>query len=84
MEQMEQQKPKRVRRGKDVIIQEKIQKLNAKILDYKQKIEEAEKEIQNLTNPQPTVKMKDIREKIDELNLPLDDVMKAIEKMGKK
>lgn len=84
MEQMEQQKPKRVRRGKDVIIQEKIQKLNAKILDYKQKIEEAEKEIQDLTNPQPTVKMKDIREKIDELNLPLDDVMKAIEKMGKK
>ena len=78
---MEQEGKKRIRRSKEQITQDKISKLEAEIESYKVKIEQAEKKIQELKN---TVTIKDIKEKIAELDLPLDDVMKAIEKMGKK
>ena len=82
---MEQETQKRVRRSKEEITQDKIQKLEAKIADYKEKIAEAEKEIEALKNPPaPEIKMKDIKDKIEEYGLPLDEVMKSIEKMGKK
>jgi len=81
---MEQEVKKRVRRDKDVIVQEKIAKLETKIADYKSKIAEAEKELEALRNPATVVKMKDVKDKILELGLSLEDVMKAVEKMGKK
>lgn len=82
---MEQETTKRIRRSREEVVQEKIQKLEEKIAGYKTKIADAEKEIEELKNPKtPAVKMKDIKDKITELGLPLDEVMKAVEKMGKK
>ena len=82
---MEQETTKRIRRSREEVVQEKIQKLEEKIAGYKTKIADAEKEIEELKNPKtPAVKMKDIKDKIAELGLPLDEVMKAVEKMGKK
>ena len=73
MEQNEQtveQKARRQRRSKDVVIQEKVQKLRDKIEDYKVKIAEAEKEINDLMNPAASVKMKDIKDRIAERENP--------------
>lgn len=82
---MEQETTKRIRRSREEVVQEKIQKLEEKIAGYKTKIADAEKEIEELKNPKtPAVKMKDIKDKITELGLPLDEVMKAVEKMGKR
>lgn len=78
---MEQEVKKRVRRSKEQITKDKIEKLEAEIESYKIKISEAEKKIEELKN---VVTIKDIKDKISELDIPLDDVMKAIEKMGKK
>lgn len=78
---MEQETKKRIRRSKDQINQDKIAKLEADIANYEAKIADAKKKIEDLNN---TVTIKDIKERISELDLPLEDVMKAIEKMGKK
>ena len=78
---MEQEKKKRIRRSSEQITQDKIAKLEATIDSYKKKIADAEEQIEELRK---SVTIKDIREKIEELELPLSDVMKAIEKMGKK
>lgn len=75
---------KRVRRSKEEITNAKIALLEEKIADWKDKIAKAEKEVEELKNPATVVKMKDIKDKINELDLPLDDVMKALEKLGKK
>lgn len=76
---------KRIRRSKEQIIQDKIQILEDKISDYRNKIAEAEKEIEQLKTPSaPPIKMKDIKNKADELGVSLDDIMAAVEKLGKK
>ena len=79
-----EEKAKRVRRSKEELTNAKIAVLEGKIADWKDKIAKAEKEIEELKNPAPTVKMKDIKDKINELDLDYNEVMKAIEKMGKK
>lgn len=80
-----EEKTKRIRRSKNEIIQDKIGKLEQKIADYKNKIAEAEKEIEALKAPSaPAIKMKDIKSKADELGVSLDDLMAAVEKLGKK
>lgn len=82
---MEQETKKRIRRSKEEIVKDAIAKLEADIVTYEEKIAKAKKEIEDLrTPPKPAVKLKDISEKIKELDLPLDEVMKAVEKMGKK
>lgn len=78
---MEQEKKKRVRRSIEQINQDKIAKLESDIEMYKAKIAEAQGKIEELKS---SVTIKDIKEKIAELDLPLNDVMKALEKMGKK
>lgn len=75
---------KRVRRSKDEITQAKIESLEAKKAEYVKKVADIDRELEALRNPKPTVKMKDIRNKIDELDLDYEEVMKALEKMGKK
>lgn len=75
---------KRVRRSRDEIVKTKISVLEDKINSWQKKIDDAKKEIEELNNPKPSVKKRDITNKIDELNLDYNDVMKAIEKMGKK
>lgn len=79
---MENNVKKRTRRSSDQIVQDKIAKLEADLVKYKTKVTATEKAIVELKNP--AYKMKDIKDKINELDLPLDEVMKALEKMGKK
>ena len=80
---MEQEK-KRVRRSREEVTEEKIQKYKDKRAFYLSKATEMDEKINELMNPQSAVKMKDIKDKINELGLPLEDVMKAVEKLGKK
>lgn len=79
---MEQETKKRVRRSAEEITKEKIQRLEADIKKYEDKVSDLKKQLDGLVNP--SVKMKDIKDRILELNLPLDEVMKTIDKMGKK
>ena len=80
-----EQETKRIRRTKEQVRDDKVEKLKEKITVWKKNIADAEEQIELLLNPPtPTVKMKDIKDKINELGLPLDEVMKAVEKMGKK
>ena len=67
---------KRIRRSSDQIVQDKITKLEADLVKYKAKVTATEKAIADLKNP--AYKMKDIKDKINELDLPLDEVMKAL------
>ena len=76
---------KRIRRTKEQVITEKKEKLEAKIVEYKTKISAMEKELYDLNNPPaPSVKMKDIKAKADELGMSLDEVMEALEHLRKK
>lgn len=79
-----EQTTKRTRRPKEEIVREKIEKLETLITSYKEKIAKAEKELEELKNPTSVIKMKDIKERINELDLPLDEVMKALDNLGKK
>lgn len=76
----EQEKTKRTRRK--ITKEEKIAALQDKIEEYRKKIDELFKKINDLE--EPPVTMKDVTSKIKELDLPLTDVMKAVEKLGKK
>ena len=76
-----EEKTKRIRRSKDQIVQEKIDKIQSDIANYKYKIAASEKKIEELNS---SVTIKDIKDKILELDIPLDEVMKAVEKLGKK
>lgn len=76
---MEEQ-AKRTRRK--ITKEEKIAELQAKIESHRQKIEELSKKIMELN--EPPVSMRDVTSKIKELDVPLTDVMKAVEKLGKK
>lgn len=62
--------------------EEKIQKLEEEIAKYETKISELRKKIDELQKP--PVGLRDITAKIKELGLSPDDVMKAIDKLGKK
>ena len=73
---------KRVRRSKDEVVADKIAKLDADITKYREKIAEAERKKEEILNP--SVDLKDITAKIKELDLPLDEVMKAVDKIAKK
>ena len=76
---MEQEKKKRgPRRSKEQIIQkyqEDIAKHESKIAELKKKIDEVNT---------PAVNLRDVTARIKELGLSPEDVMKAVEKMGKK
>lgn len=78
---MENQEPaKRTRRT--ISKEEKIAALNEKIAKHEEQIANLKQQIEALSKP--TITMKDIRTKIDELGLSYDDVMKAVDKLGKK
>lgn len=82
---MEQETKKRVRRSKETITQDKIRKLEERVADYEAKIAEAKKEIDELKNSlAPVVKKRDIWSRADELGVSPEEVMKLIEKAGKK
>ena len=82
---MEEQKKKRIRRTKDAVIADEIAMLEEKIAKYEELISKAKQRIEELrTPPKPQVKMKDIAAKVKALDIPLEDVMKAIDKMAKK
>jgi predicted metalloenzyme YecM len=76
------QKAKRVRKTKEEAFNDKIAKLDEKIALYQAKIEAAQREKEELLNP--ALSVKDITDKIKELNLPLEEVMKAVDKIAKK
>lgn len=73
---------KRVRRSKEELFNDKLAKIDEKIATLEKKLAEAKKEKEELLSPKTT--MKDITAMINENNLSLDDVMKAVEKMANK
>lgn len=62
--------------------EEKIQALQDKIDVHRKKIEELSAQIMALNTP--PVSIRDVTSKIKELDLDPSDVMKALEKLGKK
>jgi len=76
----EQEVTKRTRRK--ISKEEKIAALQEKIEMHRQKIEELTKQIADPN--EPPVTLRDVSNRIKELDLPLNDVMKAVEKMAKK
>ena len=62
--------------------EEKITTLNEKIAKHEAAIAELRSQIDALNNPSLT--MKDLANKIKEHDIPLDDVMKAVDKLAKK
>ena len=79
---MEEQVKKRVRRNKNEIKDQKIKQYLEEIAKHEAKITELNKKITELETPQ--VSLKDVTAKIKELKLSPEDVLKAVEKMGKK
>lgn len=77
-----EQGTKRIRRSKEEIKGAKVAKLQEEITKYEDKIAECKKKIEELNAP--SANLRDVTAKIKELGLSPDDVMKAIEKMGKK
>ena len=71
---------KRTRRR--ISTEEKIAALQAKVQSHVDKINELNAQIESLRAPQVT--LKEVGARIKELDIPMNDVMKAIEKMGKK
>lgn len=85
MEEKATKPTKRVRRSKDEVVSEKIQKFEEKIAEYKAKISEMEAQLYALRNPAaPPIKIKDIKNRASELGVSLDDLMEAVEKLGQK
>lgn len=73
---------KRVRRSKSEVKDQKIKKYMEEIAKHQAKIAELNKKIDELDTP--TITMRDVTSKIKELGLSPDDVLKAVEKIGKK
>jgi cell division protein FtsL len=75
----EQEKVRRTRRkiSKD----EKIAALQEKITEHELKIKALRQQIDDLNEPQAS--MRDITARIKELGLPANEVMKALEKLSK-
>ena len=76
------EKVKRGRRTKAEIKQENIQKYTDEIKRYKDKIAILEQRIKDEETPE--VSIKDVTAKIKELGVSPEEVLKAIEKLGKK
>lgn len=82
---MSEEKAKRVRRSKDEVVADKIANLEMKITNWKSQIAKAEKEIEILkTQPAARLKTKDVTDKMKELGLSLEDVMKMLESNASK
>ena len=80
-----EEKAKRIRRSKEEITQDKIQKLEEKKANYLAKVSEIDKEIEELKNPPaPAIKKKDIWDRADELGITPEELMNLVEKAGKK
>lgn len=62
--------------------EDKIAALNEKIAKHLSQIEDLKAQIEALNKPQVT--MRDITNKIKELDIPIEDVMKAVDKLAKK
>lgn len=75
-----QEVTKRTRRK--ITKEEKIAALNEKIAKHLSQIEDLKDQIEALNKPQVT--MCDITNKIKELDIPIEDVMKAVDKLAKK
>ena len=73
---------KRVRRSKEQVISDKINRLQDEIRILEDKIADKKKQIEELQTP--SVTLKDVTAKIKELGIAPDDVMKVIDKMTKK
>lgn len=67
---------RRAKRSKEQITADKIRANEQKIQEYQEKIEALQQQNEALRNPPAT--MKDIARVIQERNLSLDDVMKAV------
>ena len=78
MENQEQEKRTRRKISKE----EKIAVLNDKIAKHEAQIADLKAQIEALNKPQVT--MRDITNKIKELDIPIEDVMKAVDKLAKK
>ena len=76
----DQQQEKRTRRK--ITKEEKIAALNEKIAKHEAQIAELKAQIESLNKPQVT--MRDITNKIKELDISIEDVMKAVDKLAKK
>lgn len=80
-----EEKVKRIRRTKEQIAHDKIQKLEEKRASHLAAVEEIDKEIEELKNPPaPVVKKKDVWNRADELGLTAEELMALVEKAGKK
>lgn len=78
-------KAKRIRRSKDEITQDKIQKLEEKKANYLAKISEIDNEIEELKNPpKAEIKKKDVWNRAEELGVTTEELMALVEKAGKK
>lgn len=80
----EETKKRRNRRSRGEIAYDLTQKYEAEIAKYREKITVLEGKIEELKHPKTTVKMKDVTEKIKELDLPLDEVLALLEKKADK
>ena len=80
-----EEKAKRIRRTKEEIAQDKIQKLEEKKANYLAKVSEIEKEIEELKNPPKTeIKKRDVWNRAEELGVTTEELMALVEKAGKK
>ena len=80
-----EEKSKRVRRSKEEIAQDKIQKLEEKKANYLAKISEIDREIEELKNPpKAEIKKKDVWNRAEELGVTTEELMALVEKAGKK
>lgn len=75
-----QETTKRTRRK--ITKEEKIATLNDKIAKHESQIADLKAQIEALSKPQLT--MRDITNKIKELDISIEDVMKAVDKLAKK
>lgn len=75
-----QETTKRTRRK--ITKEEKIAVLNDKIAKHEAQIADLKAQIEALNKPQVT--MRDITNKIKELDIPIEDVMRAVDKLAKK
>ena len=78
MENQEQEKRTRRKISKE----EKIAVLNEKIAKHEAQIADLKAQIEALNKPQVT--KRDITNKIKELDIPIEDVMKVVDKLAKK
>ena len=79
---MEKEIKKRIRRSKEEIKEQRIQKYRDEIAKCREKIAELERKIKD--EEAPSVSIKDVTDKIKEMGISPDEVIKKLEKMKKK